>query len=128
MKKVTFTVVECSDFLTLGECHEGIESLEEAVRIYESISSARKSEVKAIGIAIGEEQCDILIGTHFNFEALSYCPALLRCEEAMEAVVGLLKRYPFYTVEGDYPQALLHMIMKEGTKESFMVPLAGIHV
>lgn len=51
-KKVimTFTVAECGEYHSLGEYHEGIGTLEEAVTLYLQIPSERMNGVPSIGI------------------------------------------------------------------------------
>ena len=47
---ITFTVAECSEFHSLGEYHEGIQTLEEAATIYREIPPERMHGIPAIGI------------------------------------------------------------------------------
>lgn len=36
---ITFTVAECGEFHNMGEYHEGIETIEEAMKLYNAIGS-----------------------------------------------------------------------------------------
>ena len=47
---LTFTVAECGEYHSLGEYHEGIRTLEEAVVIYEKIPPERMNGIPSIGI------------------------------------------------------------------------------
>ena len=47
---LTFTVAECGEYHNLGEYHEGIRTLEEAVAVYEKIPPERMNGIPAIGI------------------------------------------------------------------------------
>lgn len=49
---LTFTVAECGEFHSLGEYHEGIKTLDEAVSIYRNIPPGRTDGVPSIGIKL----------------------------------------------------------------------------
>lgn len=67
---VTFTVAECGEYYNLGEYHEGIRTLGEAVRLYQQIPPEHMNGIPSIGInlhVVGTEkmedsQADILSG------------------------------------------------------------------
>ena len=47
---VTFTVAECGEFHNMGEYHEGIETIEEAIQIYQAIDPSRMNGIPSIGV------------------------------------------------------------------------------
>lgn len=47
---ITFTVAECGEYHSMGECHEGIRTLEEAAAIYRKIPPERMNGIPSIGI------------------------------------------------------------------------------
>ncbi|MDD3185704.1 MAG: hypothetical protein PHT76_10445 [Anaerostipes sp.] len=58
MDKITLKVKECSEFETLGECHENIESVSEAVRLRKKIPAERTwYQVDCGGIGIARKYC-----------------------------------------------------------------------
>ena len=53
--EVTLTVAECGEFHTMGEFHEGIATVEEALMIFNSIPPERMHGIPAIGIHMHTE-------------------------------------------------------------------------
>lgn len=51
-KIVTLTVAECGEFHSLGEFHENIASVEEAIAVWKSIPPERMNGIPSIGINI----------------------------------------------------------------------------
>ena len=49
---ITFYVAECSEFPVLGEYHEGLETLREAMDLYEKIPAERMNGIKGIGFCL----------------------------------------------------------------------------
>lgn len=66
--KITFYVAECGEFHNMGEYHEGIETIEEALALYDQIPADRMNAVKSIGFELSDGSiydgmpCDILSG------------------------------------------------------------------
>lgn len=99
---LTFTVAECGEFHSLGEYHEGIGTLEEAVSIYRSIPSERMNGVPSIGIRLhkaGEPEredlvLDLVSGRTINTGLIRYVPEADRNPSVWEAVRKLIKIFP----------------------------------
>ena len=51
--KVTLSVYECSEFHSMGEMHENIESVDEAIKIWEGIPATRMNGIKSISVVVG---------------------------------------------------------------------------
>ena len=49
---ITFYVAECTEFPVLGEYHERLETLQEAMELYEKIPAERMSGIKGIGFCL----------------------------------------------------------------------------
>ena len=47
---ITFTVAECGEFHTMGEFHEGIETIEEAMKLYNAINPSHMHGIPSIGV------------------------------------------------------------------------------
>lgn len=66
--KITFYVAECGEFHNMGEFHEDIETIEEALSLYDQIPAERMNAVKSIGFVLSDGSiydgmpCDILSG------------------------------------------------------------------
>ena len=101
-KGLTFTVAECGEFHSLGECHEGIGTLEEAVSIYRNIPPGRMNGVPSIGIRIhkaGEPESedlglDLVSGRAINTGLIRYVPEADSNPFVWEAVRELIKIFP----------------------------------
>ncbi|MCM1236622.1 MAG: YodL domain-containing protein, partial [Ruminococcus flavefaciens] len=110
--KITLTVAECGEFHNLGEFHEGIESVEEAVSIFNRIPPERMNGIPSIGINIHTEgtesyedaQMDIVSGKTVDLEALAYYPEITGNQKAMEAISELMAAFPDAEVRGSLAQ------------------------
>ena len=99
---LTFTVAECGEFHSLGECPEGIGTLEEAVSIYRNIPPGRMNGVPSIGIRIhkaGEPESedlvlDLVSGRAINTGLIRYVPEADSNPFVWEAVRELIKIFP----------------------------------
>ena len=99
---VTFTVAECGEFHNLGEYHEGIETIEEAIRIYQAIDPSRMNGIPSIGVNIHiegteeweDEQADVLTGKYIDVDYLNYLPEVRDNPKVQEAVEKLIEVFP----------------------------------
>ena len=113
MDKIKLKVKECSEFETLGECHENIESVSEAVRLWKKIPVERMHGIKSIAVVLESpgnimdgSELDILVGKHFDLEVLHYVPDILENKQAQEMIKGLVKSFPDMEVRGSIPEEL----------------------
>jgi hypothetical protein len=113
MDKITLKVKECSEFETLGECHENIESVSEAVRLWKKIPAERMHGIKSIAVVLESpgnimdgSELDILVGTHFDLEVLHYVPDILENKQAQEMIRELVKSIPDMEVRGSIPEEI----------------------
>ncbi len=113
MDKITLKVKECSEFETLGECHENIESVSEAVRLWKKIPANRMHGIKSIAVVLESprnimdgSELDILVGKHFDLEVLHYVPDILENKQAQETIKELVKSFPDLEVRGSIPEEL----------------------
>lgn len=100
-KKVTLTVNECSEFHNLGESHENIRTVAEAVHIFQRIPAERMHGIKAIGIRVEDKsnsdnyyEVDVVVGKHMDFEMLQYYPDIMENEKAMDMIRELHRKMP----------------------------------
>lgn len=99
---VTFTVAECGEFHNLGEYHEGIETIEEAIQIYQAIDPSRMNGIPSIGVNMHiegteeweDEQADILTGKYIDVDYLNYLPDVRDNPKVQEAVAKIIAAFP----------------------------------
>ena len=104
MKEITFTVAECSEYKTMGELHEGIETIEEAIKLYHSIDPTRMNGIPCISINFHEpgtedymdDEANLLIAGRIESSSLGL---FLDAENANEpkllnAIEVLKKEFP----------------------------------
>ena len=105
---VTLMVSECSEFHSLGEFHEGIETVDEAINLYHQIPPERMSAVRGIGINIHKEgtesyedvEIDIISGKVADLEILDYIPDITDDPKAIEIIAELIDKLPDIEVRG----------------------------
>ena len=92
-KRVTLTVNECSEFHNLGESHENIYTVAEAIHIWERIPAERMHGIKSIGIRVADKsnpnnysEMDVVVGKHMDLDMLHYYPDITENEKAMDMV------------------------------------------
>ncbi|MBQ9928169.1 MAG: nucleotidyltransferase domain-containing protein, partial [Lachnospiraceae bacterium] len=105
---VTLIVSECSEFHNLGEFHEGIETVEEAIKLYNQIPPERMNGIRGIGINVHTEgteryedvEMDIVSGKVADLEILDYVPDITDEPKAIEMIVELIDKLPDIEVRG----------------------------
>ena len=99
---VTFTVAECGEFHNMGEYHEGIETIEEAIQIYQAIDPSRMNGIPSLGVNMHiegteeweDEQADILSGKCIDVDFLNYTPELRDTPKVQDALKKLIVAFP----------------------------------
>ena len=99
---MTFTVAECGEFHNMGEYHEGIETIEEAIQIYQAIDPSRMNGIPSIGVNMHiegteeweDEQADILSGKCIDVDYLNYTPELRDTPKVQDALKKLIAAFP----------------------------------
>ena len=107
---VTLTVAECGEFHNLGEFHEGIETVDEAIKLFQQIPSERMHGIPSIGINIhrkGTEnfedvEMDIISGKIADLEMLEYVPDISDNPKAIELIGELIEKLPDIEVRGSF--------------------------
>ena len=105
---VTLIVSECSEFHNLGEFHEGIETVEEAIKLYNQIPPERMNGIRGIGVNVHTEgteryedvEMDIVSGKVADLEILDYVPDITDEPKAIEMIVELIDKLPNIEVRG----------------------------
>lgn len=107
-KTVTLTVAECGEFHSMGEFHENIAGVEEAIAVWKSIPPERMSGIPSIGINIHTEgteryedvEMDIRSGKVIDLEVLDYAPDITDDPKAIEVIAELIYKLPDIEVRG----------------------------
>ena len=105
---VTLIVSECSEFHNLGEFHEGIETVDEAIKLYHQIPPERMNGIRGIGINVHTEgteryedvELDIVSGKVADLEILDYVPDITDDPKAIEMIAELIDKLPNIEVRG----------------------------
>ena len=109
---VTYTVAESSEFHTFGELHEGIPTLQEAIKVYEKLKhESALNAIPALGINLHEVgtsdiqdmQWDFLSGDRLDLTGLMYMPEMSQNEEVIEALHQMADKYPEVEIVGRFP-------------------------
>ena len=111
-KRVTLTVNECSEFHNLGESHENIYTVAEAIHIWGRIPAERMYGIKSIGIRVEDKsnpddysEMDVVVGKHMDLDMLHYYPDIAENEKAMDLIKELHKKLPELEVRGEMPES-----------------------
>ena len=99
---ITFTVAECGEIHSMGEFHEGIETVEEAMKLYNAIDPSRMQGIPSIGVNMHiegteeweDEQADIVSGKRIDVDFLNYTPELRDTPKVQDALKKLIAAFP----------------------------------
>ena len=110
-KTVTLTVAECSEFHNMGEFHENITSVAEAVAKFKEIPPERMHGIPAIGIRVADlknpedsVEMDVLIGQRIDLDMLRYVPDIAENWQAQQMIAALIHDMPEAQIEGEIPE------------------------
>lgn len=109
-KTVTLTVAECSEFHNMGEFHENITSVAEAIAKFKEIPPERMHGIPAIGIRVADPknpedsvEMDVLIGKRIDLDMLRYVPDIAENWQAQQMIAMLIHEMPEAQIEGQIP-------------------------
>ena len=110
-KTVTLTVAESSEFHNMGEFHENITSVAEAVAKFKEIPPERMHGIPAIGIRVADlknpedsVEMDVLIGKRIDLDMLRYVPDIAENWQAQQMIAALIHDMPEAQIEGEIPE------------------------
>lgn len=110
-KTVTLTVAECSEFHNMGEFHENITSVAEAVAKFKEIPPECMHGIPAIGIRVADlknpedsVEMDVLIGKRIDLDMLRYVPDIAENWQAQQMIAALIHDMPEAQIEGEIPE------------------------
>ena len=112
-KVITLTVAECMEFHSMGEFHENIKSVAEAVAKFKAIPPERMHGVPAIGIRVADPkdpdeytEMDVLIGRMIDMDMLRYIPEIAENWQAQQMIASLIHEMPDVKVVGQIPDSI----------------------
>ena len=118
-QKVSLYVAECSEFHNLGEYHEGIETVTDAIKEFDEIPAVRMNGIKAIGIMVKDEmdpldsvEMDIVVGKHIDLEMLGYVSAISQNETCQDIIAQIIVAMPDLEVRGEVPETIAQKVAK----------------
>ena len=110
-KIVTLTVAECSEFHNLGEFHENIKTVAEAIEKFHAIPPECMHGIPGIGIRVADakdpEDCvemDIVTGKRIDLDMLSYVPDIADNWQAQQMIASLIHEMPEAEIQGEIPE------------------------
>ena len=110
-KTVMLTVAECSEFHNMGEFHENITSVAEAVAKFKEIPPERMHGIPTIGIRVADPknpedsvEMDVLIGKRIDLDMLRYVPDIAENWQAQQMIAALIHDMPEAQIEGEIPE------------------------
>ena len=109
-KVVTLSVAECSEFHNMGEFHENITSVSDAIAKFKEIPPERMNGIPAIGLRVADPkspddyvEMDILVGNRIDLDMLHYVPDIAENWQAQQMIAALIHAIPDAKVEGRIP-------------------------
>ncbi len=113
---ITFYVAECSEFPVLGEYHERLETLQEAMKLYDRIPSERLNGMKSVGFCLEDGSIydgtfDLMVAGEVQKEFINEIPHYRESPLVQKAIVDmegiLTERAGQYKSEPDKESATL---------------------
>ena len=109
-KVVTLTVAECSEFHNMGEFHENITGVSDAIAKFKEIPPERMNGIPGIGLRVADPkspddfvEMDILVGNRIDLDMLHYVPDIAENWQAQQMIAALIHAIPDAKVEGRIP-------------------------
>lgn len=132
-KKVSFTVAECGEFHNMGELHENVTTVKEAVELFQQISPEQMNGIPAIGIRVTDvanpelfTEIDIVTGKVVDMEVLSFVPEIAENKAAQFAIAELIYRLPEAEVRGEVPEEIQKKVQIVESREKQAEQLKNI--
>lgn len=113
VKEVSFVVAECSEFHNMGELHENVGTVKEAIALFEQIPPERMHGIPAIGIRVTDTdnpelftEIDIVRGKTIDVDMLSYVPEIANNKAAQFAIAEMIHAMPEAEIIGVLPEEI----------------------
>lgn len=108
---VTLTVAECGEFYNMGEFHEDIRTVSDALEKLKAIPLDRMHGIPSVGIRITDKEkpddyteMDIVRGKTIDLDMLKYVPEIAENGKAQQIIAEIIHAMPDAKIEGEIPE------------------------
>ena len=122
--KVSFTVAECGEFHDMGEYHENVGNVKEALEIFKQILDDRMHGIPTIGIRVTDTEhpeifteIDIANAKFIDMDVLGYVPEIRDNKSAQYAIAELIHSMPEAEVRGEVPKEIQKKVQMIESRE-----------
>ena len=115
MNTVTYTVAQCSEFHIMGKYYDDIQSLKEAVQLFDHMED--RNMIKALGINIRSDnfddtQFDFYYANHVDLSYLECYEEIMKNDKALNMIAAAVAERPGVSIQNnDIPAKLDQMII-----------------
>ncbi len=131
--EVSFTVAECSEFHNMGELHENIPTVKEAIDIFRQIPPDRMHGIPAIGLRVTDKaepelftEIDITTGMTIDLDMLSYTPEIAENKSAQFAIAEIIHAFPEAEIRGKVPAEIQKKVQIIESRENQSAQLGAV--
>ena len=110
---VSFTVAECGEFHNLGELHENVATLKEAIELFNQIPPDRMNGIPTIAVRVTDSErpelfteIDIMTGKRIDVDILGYVPDIGENGQAQFAIAEMIHQFPEKEIIGKVPETI----------------------
>ena len=130
---VSFTVAECGEFHDLGELHENVATLKEAIALFDRITPERMNGIPSIGIRVSDanapeifSEIDVMTSKRIDVDVLGYVPEIGGNPKAQYAVAEMIHTFPDKEIVGEIPDGIQKKIQIIESREKQSEQLKGV--
>ena len=123
-QKISFTVAECREYHEMGEYHENVGSVKEALNLLEQIPADRLHGIPTIGIRVTDTEhpeifteIDIANAKFIDMDVLGYVPEIRDNKSAQYAIAELIHAMPEAEVRGEVPKEIQKKVQMIESRE-----------
>lgn len=113
VRSVSYTVAECSEFHNMGEFHENIGTVKEAMEVFKQIPADRMNGIPAVGIRVADSdnpgqfaEMDVIVGNHIDLQFLDHIPAIAENKVAQFGIAEMICAMPNSEIRGEVPEEI----------------------
>ena len=120
--KITYTVAECGEFHSMGRYRDDVESVNEAIDLWNEYKEGNLNGVPSIGILVhtpgqserDDTQVDLVSGKTMDLDMIRYYPAIHTEEAAIQKICELVENLHDVEVTGKVPENVsAELILRE---------------
>ncbi|MDD3138080.1 MAG: JAB domain-containing protein [Lachnospiraceae bacterium] len=130
---VSFTVAECGEFHDLGELHENVATLKEAIALFDKIPPERMNGIPSIGIRVSDanapeifSEIDVMTSKRIDVDVLGYVPEIGGNGQAQYAVAEMIHTFPDKEIIGEISESIQKKVQIIESREKQSEQLMGV--